>query len=86
MRRPPWISPQSGCKPSLAVAAVGVLWFAARKDSRDARTEFQKSIETLMAQKLAILDGKIDSIRNENAAIKVRLNSIDEHLRRRAKG
>ena len=72
-----------GVQAVAAVAAVGVLWFAARKDSRDARTEFQKSIETLMAQKLAILDGKIDSIRSENSDIKTRLNSIDDHLRQR---
>lgn len=66
-----------------AAAAGGVLWFAARKDSGDARTEFQKSIETLMTRKLEILDGKIDSIRIENADIKTRLNSIDGHLRQR---
>ena len=50
-----------GVQAVAAATAVGVLWFAARKDSRDARTEFQKSIETLMAPRLEILDGKIDT-------------------------
>ena len=83
-----------GVQAVAAVAAVGVLWFAARKDSRDARTEFQQSVETLMAGKLEALevkidgkfeamDGKIDAIRTENADIKVRLNAIEDHLRQR---
>lgn len=72
-----------GVQAVAAAAAVGVLWFAARKDSRDARTEFQQSIETLMANRLNVLNEKIDSIRTENADIKTRLNSIDDHLRQR---
>lgn len=51
-----------GVQAVAAAAAVGVLWLAARKDSRDARTEFQRSIETLMAPRLEILDGKIEAL------------------------
>ena len=72
-----------GTQAIVAAGTVGALWLAARKDSRDARTEFQQSVETLITGKLKALDGKIDHIRTENADIKVRLNSIDEHLRQR---
>ena len=41
------------------------------------------SIETLMANRLNVLNEKIDDIRTENADIKTRLNSIDDHLRQR---
>lgn len=51
-----------GVQAVAAAAAVGVLWLAARKDSRDARNEFQKSIETLMAPRLELLDGKIEAL------------------------
>ena len=80
-----------GTQAIVAAATVGVLWLAARKDSRGARTEFQQSVETLMAGKLEamdgkidgkleVMDGKLDGIRAENADIKVRLNAIEEHL------
>ena len=83
-----------GTQAIVAAATVGALWLAARKDSRDARTEFQQSVETLITGKLEALegridgrlealDGKIDGIRTENADIKVRLNAIDDHLRQR---
>lgn len=72
-----------GTQAIVAAATVGALWLAARKDSRNARTEFQQSIETLMAGKLEALEVKIDGIRAENADIKVRLNAIEEHLRQR---
>ena len=51
-----------GTQAIVAAATVGALWLAARKDSRDARTEFQRSIETLMAPRLEILDGKIEAL------------------------
>lgn len=83
-----WQGITIGTQAIVAAGTVGALWLAAPKDSRDARTEFQKSIETLMAPRLAALDGKLggklealdgklDSIRTENADIKVRLNAIE---------
>jgi uncharacterized membrane protein len=72
-----------------AAGTVAAVWFAARQDTRAARTELQMSIEKAIAPrldafapKLDTLNHKIDIIREENAHIRNRLNSIEEHLRR----
>ena len=55
-----WQIATIGTQAIVAAATVGALWLAARKDSRDARTEFQQSVETLMTGKLEALEVKID--------------------------
>ncbi len=55
-----------------AVAAVAAVFFAARQDSRAARTELQKSVEDWIGPKLDAmkgdiqrLDGKVDSVQHQ---------------------
>ena len=67
-----------GTQAIVAAATVGALWLAARKDSRDARTEFQQSVETLMAGKLEAMDGRIaGKLEAMDVKIDSRLEAMD---------
>ena len=67
-----------GTQAIVAAATVGVLWLAARKDSRDARTEFQQAVETLMAGKLEAMDGRITGkLEAMDVKIDSRLEAMD---------
>ena len=53
-----------------AVGTVAAVWFAARHDARQARTELQKSIENAINPKLEILANSV-------AAVEVRLGRVE---------
>lgn len=53
-----------------AAGTVAAVWFAARHDARQARTELQKSIENAINPKLEILAKSV-------AAVEVRLGRVE---------
>ena len=53
-----------------AAGTVAAVWFAARHDARQARTELQKSIENAINPKLEILAKSV-------AAVEVRLGKVE---------
>ena len=53
-----------------AVGTVAAVWFAARHDARQARTELQKTVENAINPKLEILANSV-------AAVEVRLGRVE---------
>ena len=60
-----------------AAGTVAAVWFAARHDARQARTELQKSVENAINPKLEILTNSVTAVGVRLGKVETRLSKVE---------